>query len=75
MRFLNDILTGSDGVQHEAANHITVWGSLAGLIMTVHQYFVAHVPFDLQGFGVGLGAIVAAMGAAQRLRGDAQPPG
>jgi hypothetical protein len=26
---------------------------------------------DLQGFGVGLGAVIAALGAAQRLRGDA----
>lgn len=26
---------------------------------------------DLQGFGLGLGAVIAALGAAQRLRGDA----
>lgn len=30
----------------------------------------AEVP-DLQGFGLGLGAVIAALGAAQRLRGDA----
>lgn len=26
---------------------------------------------DLQAFGIGLGAVIAALGAAQRLRGDA----
>jgi hypothetical protein len=38
--------------------------------MQIHSYFIRHITFDLQAFGVGLGAIVATLGAAQRLRGD-----
>jgi hypothetical protein len=70
VKWFTDILTGPDNETHEPANYIAIIGSIAGLAMQIHSYFIRHITFDLQAFGVGLGAIVATLGAAQRLRGD-----
>ena len=72
MTWFTDILTGPDNTTHEPANYIALIGALAGLGMSCHAYFIRNVPFDLQSFGIGLGAIVGALGAAQRLRGDSK---
>jgi hypothetical protein len=70
MKWLTDILTGPDNSTHEPANYIAIVGALSGLVMQGHAYFVRGVNFDLQSFGLGLGAIVGALGVAQKLRGD-----
>ena len=70
MKWMTDILTDANG-DHAAGNHIAIWGGIAGLGMQLHAYFIHGAAFDLQNFGIGLGTIVAALGAAQRLRGDA----
>lgn len=46
-------------------------GAVAAICMWLWK--AAHHPDipDLQSFGIGLGAVIAAIGAAQRLRGDA----
>jgi hypothetical protein len=45
----------------------------AAAAMVLWLWKAAHHPEvpDLQAFGVGLGAVIVALGAAQRLRGDA----
>ena len=70
--FWTDLFTGADNATFEPANAIAIIGAVAGLVLETHQYFARGVPFDLQAFGIGLGAIVATLGAAQRLRGDAK---
>jgi hypothetical protein len=53
------------------AECVGVPATVGAILMWVWK--AAHHPEvpDLQSFGLGLGAVIAALGAAQRLRGDA----
>ena len=54
-----------------AAEVIAVPAAVVGVATAVWDCIAHARVFDLQSFGLGLAAIVAALGAAQRLRGDA----
>jgi hypothetical protein len=45
-------------------------GALAGIGVPVHDYLAHGTHLDVVAYGSGLGLIIAALGAAQRLRGD-----
>jgi len=47
---------------------IAAVGALVGIVAPVFDWAARGVHFDLQGFGVGLASLVAALGVAQRLR-------
>lgn len=53
------------------AEIIAAIGGAGGILVPIHAYFAHGTAFDLQAYGIGLAAIVGALGAAQRLRGDA----
>jgi hypothetical protein len=70
--FLRDISTGPDNATFEPANAIALAGAVLWLVIYAHSYFMRGTPFDGQAFGIGLGAIIGSLGAAQRLRGDSK---
>ena len=39
-----------------------------GVVTSLWGFWGRNQPFDLQAFGLGLGAIIVALGAAQRIR-------
>lgn len=45
--------------------------AVLGVATSLYHGLWLHEPFDLQSYGLGIGAVIAALGAAQRLRGDA----
>ena len=63
------VLTDADG-DVNLAELIAAIGASGGIFLPIHAYFAHGTPFDLQAYGLGLAAIVGALGAAQRLRGD-----
>lgn len=72
MSWFTDIATGPDNETHEPANYIALAGAVVGLGLESYVTIIKGQVFDLSSFGLGLGAIVGALGAAQRLRGDAK---
>ena len=42
----------------------------AGVVTSIADFWLHGTHLDLQSYGLGIGAIIAALGAAQRLRGD-----
>ena len=44
--------------------------AVLGVGASLYHGLWLHEPFDLQSYGLGIGAVIAALGAAQRLRGD-----
>ena len=44
--------------------------AVAGIGASLYDVLVRGSHLDLQSYGLGIGAIIAAVGAAQRLRGD-----
>lgn len=53
------------------AELIAAVGGAGGVFVPIWHSFHG-APFDIQSYGIGLGAIVGALGAAQRMRGDAE---
>jgi hypothetical protein len=55
---------GALSIPEVVATCAAVWA----LFGSVYDYFIRAAHFDIQGFGAGLGALICALGAAQRLR-------
>lgn len=61
-----DLLSGSDSVL-ELFRMLAALAVVVGLALVVAS-FVTGKPFDIQAFGLGVGGLLAACGAAIRLR-------
>jgi hypothetical protein len=73
MKALKDIVTGIDGETHDIARWIAAAASLEGLGLVAYDVIWQHAHFDLQTFGIGLGAVLVSLGAALRLKQDTEP--
>ena len=74
MKLLNDILTGKDGETFDIARVLGATTVLTFLGLAV--YSVVKNPmhhFDMQSFGIGAGAVIAAMGAALGMKSKTEP--
>lgn len=67
---ISNMLTEPDNKTHCPVRIIAIIGSLQGLGMQAYDVFVQHAHIDLQAFGVGLGATLAAVGAALGFKKD-----
>ncbi len=65
--FLRKTFTDPDG-SYSIPELVATFGALSGLCASLWDCFYRGHTLDLQGFGIGLGSIVAALGAAQRMR-------
>ena len=53
------------------ASELTAVGlAIVAAGLTIYDVAWQHQHFDIQGFGIGAGALVSAVGAAQMMRGD-----
>jgi len=69
MKKLIEILTGDDNVTLEPAY---LWGAMAFIVgLGLEVYAVANgKPFDLQGYGIGAGALITGLGLGKKLGGN-----
>jgi hypothetical protein len=67
---LHDMVTEPDGVSHCPVRWLALLGTGQGLGMQAWAVFVQHAAFDLQTFGIGMGAMLAAVGAALGIKKD-----
>lgn len=64
---IKDCITNTAG---DATDLTKVMGLVAFtvyIVATIYTVFIAHQPFAYEGFGIGLGAVIGACGAAIRL--------
>ena len=73
MSVIRQLLTGVDGQTHDFMRWIGVGGACVALCLQVYVVCWKNQPFDLQAFGVGMGALCASVGAALGLKKDTEP--
>lgn len=73
MEFLRKLLSGKDNQTPDIARHVGFWGAISGIGMQGYTVIAQGHPFDIQAFGIGLGALVTAVGAACGLKKDTEP--
>lgn len=73
LRWLNDILTGKDGVTHDMGRWMGVLSFLSGLGLEVYVIVVKGQPFDFTQFGLGIAAMAAGIGALLKLKEGTEP--
>lgn len=73
MGFITNITTGIDNRTHDVARVLAVLSFVVGLGLTVYTVVWKNQVFDLQQFGIGVGAMFAGLGAALVLKKDTEP--
>jgi hypothetical protein len=68
---LRDIFTEPDGKTICPIRVIGIFATLQGIGLAAFDVLVQHAHFDLQAYGVGLGATLAALGLALGMKKDA----
>lgn len=70
---IGHILTEPDNVTVCPVRVLGILGALQGLASSAYQVFWLHSPFDLQAYGLGLGATLLALGLALGMKKDTKP--
>jgi hypothetical protein len=73
MSWMKNMLTGVDNETHDVARVLAVLAFLVGLGLTIYAVAWKGQSFDLTQFGLGIGAMLAALGAALKLKEDTEP--
>lgn len=66
MKYLKDILTEIDGESYSTARAAALAGLLEYLVLAAWDFFQSG-HFQMQEFGIGLGAVIAAVGVAIKM--------
>lgn len=70
---IKQLLTGKDNQTHDFVRWLGVLAVFVALGLTVYVVVWRGQPFDLQQFGVGMGSVFAALGAALKLKETTEP--
>ena len=71
---LKQLLTGKDGETHDIMRWLCLVTCLVALGLEVYVVAVhKSQPFDMMGFGAGMGAVFASVGAALKLKEGTEP--
>ena len=73
MSILKDIVTGIDGVTYDVVRIAAVAAVIQALVLSAYVVIWKNQPWDIQGFGIGLGAIFLSVGAALKLKAETEP--
>lgn len=71
--FLTQIGTGKDNKTHDAFRWMAVLSIMVALGLTIFVVGWRSKEFDIQSFGIGIGAVLAAAGAALKLKESTEP--
>lgn len=72
LKFVNDILTGIDGESYDLGRLLWVLAFLIGIGLEIYSV-ITGAKFDLQAYGVGVGALLVTGGAALGLKSSTEP--
>lgn len=67
---LRQLFTESDNRTHDLFRYLAVASIVTGLCMQVYVIVWKSQPFDMQTFGIGVGALLAGVGTALGLKKD-----
>ena len=71
---LKQLLTGKDGQTHDIMRWLCLVTCLAALGLEIYVVAVIRTQsFDVQSFGIGMGAVFAAVGAGLKLKEGTEP--
>ena len=70
--FLKHCFTGADNATYDIGRVLWALAFLIGLIMHVYMTLTSK-PYDLQAYGLGIGAILLAGGAALKMKDSTEP--
>lgn len=70
---LTQLLTGKDNVTHDVVRWLAVLSIVVGLGLAIYVVVVKGQPFDLQSFGLGIGAVFLSVGGALKLKEGSEP--
>ena len=68
-----NMLTESDNVTHDLARYLALISVLVGLGLSIYAVGWKGQQFDLQSFGVGMGAMFTGLGVALKLKPETPP--
>jgi hypothetical protein len=71
---LTQLLTGKDNTTHDIVRWLALASILTAIGLEIHVVAIAKTqPFDMQSFGIGIGAVFASVGAALKLKEGTEP--
>lgn len=70
---LLNLVTGKDNQTHDLIRWLGLLGFIQALALQAYVVIWRGQPFDLQAFGVGLGALLVTVGAALGMKKDTEP--
>lgn len=73
LEILKHLLTGQDNETHDLAHWIAVISFLVAIGLAVYSVIWKGQPFDLQAYGLGMGALMVAFGGALKLKEKVEP--
>lgn len=73
MKLFTDILTGIDGESFDVIRVLALAAVAIALALQTYVVVWKGQPFDVQSFGIGIGAVFAAAGAALNLKARTEP--
>lgn len=72
-KILTQLLTGKDGATHDVVRWLAVLSIVVGLGLAIYVVVWKSQPFDLQAYGLGIGAVFLGVGGALKLKADTEP--
>jgi hypothetical protein len=75
MKLLKDCFTTADGESFDIGRVLWAQGVIVFLGLAIYSVVGQGRPFDMQAFGIGLGAALAAGGAALGFKARTEPGG
>jgi hypothetical protein len=73
VKWITDVLTGADGKTHDIGRWFGVLAGSNGLFLSMWDVLHNHAHFDVQAYGVGMGALAAGVGAFLGLKAKTEP--
>lgn len=65
---IRQLVTESDNITHDLYRYLALLSILTGLGLAVYSVGWKNQPFDMQTFGIGVGALFAGVGVALGLK-------
>lgn len=72
-KFALDCLTGIDGQSFDLGRVLWVLAFLVGIALEIYCTVIERTNFDLQQYGIGVGALLVAGGASLNLKAKTEP--